>query len=51
MKAEEMIREAADMKAELTEKRKYLHAHAETGFALQNTSKTAWKSTFASRQS
>lgn len=37
MKAEEMIREAADMKAELTEKRKYLHAHAETGFALQNT--------------
>lgn len=37
MRAEELIREAAEMKAEITEKRKYLHAHAETGFALDET--------------
>ena len=37
MRAEELIREAAEMKAEITKKRKYLHAHAETGFALDET--------------
>ena len=37
MTKETLLREAAEMKAELTEKRKYLHAHAETGFALENT--------------
>lgn len=37
MRAEELIREAVEMKAEITEKRKYLHAHAETGFALDET--------------
>lgn len=37
MKAEQLIHEAAEMKAEITEKRKYLHSHAETGFALENT--------------
>lgn len=37
MKAEQLIHEAAEMKAEITEKRKYLHSHAETGFELENT--------------
>lgn len=37
MKAKELIREAAEMKAELIERRKYLHSHAETGFALDET--------------
>ena len=37
MKAKELIREAAEMKAELIERRKYLHSHAETGFALDGT--------------
>ena len=37
MKAEDLIREAEEMKEELTERRKYLHSHAETGFALENT--------------
>lgn len=37
MKAKELIREAAEMKAELIERRKYLHSHAETGFALEGT--------------
>ena len=37
VKAEQLIHESAEMKAEITEKRKYLHSHAETGFALENT--------------
>lgn len=37
MKADELIREAAEIKTEITEKRKYLHSHAETGFALNET--------------
>ncbi len=37
MTKETLLREAAEMKEELTKKRKYLHAHAETGFALENT--------------
>lgn len=37
MTKETLLREAAEMKEALTEKRKYLHAHAETGFALENT--------------
>lgn len=37
MEAKELLREAAQMKAEITEKREYLHAHAETGFELENT--------------
>ena len=37
MTAEELLREAAQIKAEITEKRKYLHAHAEVGFELDNT--------------
>ena len=37
MTKETLLCEAAEMKEALTEKRKYLHAHAETGFALENT--------------
>lgn len=37
MKAEDLKREAAEMKADITGNREYLHAHAETGFALENT--------------
>lgn len=37
MKAEELMREAADMKQDINAWREYLHAHAETGFALTET--------------
>ena len=37
MKADELKREASEMKAGLIEKRKFLHTHAETGFELKNT--------------
>ena len=37
MKVKQLIQEASEIKAEITEKRKYLHSHAETGFALENT--------------
>ena len=37
MNAEKLKREAAEMSAELIAHRKYLHAHAETGFELKNT--------------
>ena len=37
MRAEELRREAAEIKANILGKRTYLHAHAETGFALEHT--------------
>lgn len=37
MNAAQLKREASEMKADLIDKRQYLHAHAETGFALDNT--------------
>lgn len=37
MQAEQLKKEGAEIKADLIAKRKYLHAHAETGFALEHT--------------
>lgn len=37
MKAEELLKEAKGLQRELEEKRRYLHAHPEVGFDLDNT--------------
>lgn len=37
MNAEELKKEAREWKDKIIQQRKYLHAHAETGFALDNT--------------
>ena len=37
MNAAQLKHEALDMKADIMKNRQYLHAHAETGFALENT--------------